>query len=296
MEVNIDNAISNIKIEKMNVILDTDTYNECDDQFALAYMLKSQDVFNIEAITVAPYSHKDKNVTVKEGQELSFKEINKICNWLNFNTTNRVFRGAGDYVCNGYAKNNDAVNKIIEIANKNDKTYILSIGAITNVALAIKKSPKIIDKLEVIWLGGHSLLQDNNLEFNFKQDIDAVKIVFESKVRLTIIPCKNVASNLRTSIYELNYYLKDKNELCNYLINRFYNDGYHGIQARRVIWDISVIAYMINKNWFTSTEISCPNINEDTSYELTNHSHKITMINYIDANKVLGDLFKKLGE
>ena len=40
--------------EKISVILDTDTYNECDDQFALSYMLLSQDRFNIEAITVAP--------------------------------------------------------------------------------------------------------------------------------------------------------------------------------------------------------------------------------------------------
>lgn len=288
--------ISNYKREKINVILDTDTYNECDDQFALAYMLKSKDIFNIEAITVAPYSCKTPNVSVKEGQENSYNEILKICKWLNFDTNNKVFKGAEDYICNGYNGNNDAVNNIIEIAMKNDKTYIMAIGAITNVALAIKKAPEIIEKIEVIWLGGHSLLQYNNLEFNFKQDIDAVRIVFESKVKLTIIPCKNVASNLITSIYELNHHLKDKNQLCDYLIDRFYNDGYHGIQERRVIWDISVIAYMINKDWFTSKEINCPNINDDTSYELNTNNHKITMINHIDVNKVYSDLFKKLGE
>ena len=288
--------ITQYKKEKLNVILDTDTYNECDDQFALAYMLKSQDVFNVEAITVAPYSHQTKNVSVIEGQELSYNEIIKICNWLNFDTTNKVFKGSMDYIQNGYDDSNDAVNKIIEIALKNDKTYVLAIGAITNVALAIKKEPKIVDKVEVIWLGGHSLLQENNFEFNFKQDIEAVRIVFESKIKLTIIPCKNVASNLRTSVYELNHYLKDKSELCNYLIDRFYNDGYHGIQERRVIWDISVIAYMINKNWFTSEDISCPNIKSDSSYELTLDNHKITFINYIDVDKVYEDLFKKLGE
>ncbi len=288
--------IINYKKEKINVILDTDTYNECDDQFALSYMIKSQDIFNIEAITVAPYSHKERNETVISGREKSYNEILKICNWLEFDTTNKVFKGAEDYICNGYKQDNEAVNKIIEIALKNNKTYIMAIGAITNVALAIKKEPKIIDKIEVIWLGGHSLLQDNNLEFNFKQDVNAVRIVFESKVKLTIIPCKNVASNLRTSIYELNHYLKDKSELCNYLIDRFYNDGYHGIQERRVIWNISVIAYLINKDWFTSNEISCPNIKDDTSYELTTNNHKITMINNIDVNKVYADLFKKLGE
>ena len=221
--------ICNYKHNKINVILDTDTYNECDDQFALAYMLKSQDIFNVEAITVAPYSRKTPIVSVKDGQENSYNEILKICKWLNFDTKNKVFKGAEDYICNGYNENNDAVNNIIKIAMKNDKTYIMAIGAITNVALAIEKAPEIIEKIEVIWLGGHSLLQENNLEFNFRQDVNAVRIVFDSKVKLTIVPCKNVASNLRTTIYELNYYLKDKSELCNYLIDRFYNDGYHGI-------------------------------------------------------------------
>ncbi len=52
---------------------------------------------------------------------------------------------------------------------------------------------------------------------------------------------------------------------------------------------------MINKKWFTSKEISCSNINDDTSYELTDNNHKITIINYIDVDKVYNNLFKKLG-
>ena len=286
--------ISNYRKNKINVILDTDTYNECDDQFALAYMLKNQDIFNIKAITVAPYSHKKYSVSVKEGQENSYNEILKICKWLDFDTTNKVFKGAEDYICNGYNGNNDAVDKIIEIASKNDKTYIMAIGAITNVALAIKKEPKIIEKIEVIWLGGNELNYKDNLEYNFKQDIDAVKIVFESRVKLTVLPCRDVISKLMIDINTLKDNLENKSILCNYLIDRFYNDGYHGIQERRVIWDISVIAYMINKNWFTSEEISCPNIKDDTSYELTSDRHKITMINDIDVDQVYRDLFKKL--
>ena len=167
---------------KINVILDTDTYNECDDQFALSYLIKSQEKFNIEAITVAPYSHKTyRTVSVKEGQELSYNEILKICKWLNFDTTNKVFKGSMGYLQNGYTENNPAVNKIIEIALKKKKTYILAIGAITNVALAIKKEPKIINKIEIIWLGGNELGYKDNLEYNFRQDIQAVREVFESK-------------------------------------------------------------------------------------------------------------------
>ena len=281
--------------KKVNVILDTDTYNECDDQFALSYLLKSQDKFNIEAITIAPYHH-DNSISIEEGTDKSYNEIIKICNWLKFDWINKVFKGSTDYVENNYNEENDAINKIIEIANKNDKTYILAIGAITNVAIAIKREPKIIDKIEVVWLGGHSFLSKDNKEFNFRQDVQAVRIVFDSKVNLTIIPCKNVASNLRTSIYELEHFLKGKNKLCNYLCQRFYNDGIHGIQERRVIWDISVIAYMINKEWFETEEISCPYIKDDTSYEITANNHKITVVNYLNVDKIYKDLFKKLGD
>lgn len=133
------------------------------------------------------------------------------------------------------------------------------------------------------------------METNFK-DRTAVKTVFDSKVKLTVVPAKSVSSNLMTSIYELEHFLKGKSELCDYLCQRFYNDGYHGIQERRVIWDISVIAYLIEKRWFESKEISCPNIKEDSSYEIIENRHKITMVNYLNVDKIYTDLFRKLGE
>lgn len=288
--------VSNYKKDKINIILDTDTYNECDDQFALSYLIKSKDLFNIEAITVAPYSHTKRDVKVRDSQELSYNEILKICNWLNFDTDNKVFKGSMDYIQNGYDEKNVAVNKIIEIALKNNKTYILGIGAITNIALAIKKEPKIVNKIEIIWLGGNELGYKDNFEYNFRQDVEAVKIVFESKVKLTILPCKNIVSELKIDINTLKEKLENKSKLCNYLIERFYNDGYHDVQESRVIWDISVIAYMINKNWFETKQISCPNIRMDTSYEVTDNRHNITFVTKLDRNKIYEDLFNKLGE
>ena len=280
-------------IDKINVILDTDTYNECDDQFALAYMLLSQNKFNIEAITVAPYHH-DNDISVEEGQEKSYREILKICNWLNFDTKNKVFKGSNGYIENGYNETNEAVEKIIEIVKKNEKTYIMAIGAITNVALAIQKAPSIVDKIEIIWLGGHSPICNNNKEFNFRQDVQAIKEIFSSKANLTIIPCNGVASNLKISIYELEHYLKGKNELCNYLCSRFYDDGIHGIQTRRTIWDISVIAYLINKEWFEEKKMDCPKINKDLSYSFNENDRKIKSVTYLDSDKIYNDLFDKL--
>lgn len=107
------------------------------------------------------------------------------------------------------------------------------------------------------------------------------------------MPCSPITSNLMTSIYELESELKGKNELCDYLCYRFYNRAY-GPTKRWPLWDISVIAYMINKNWFNTMDVSCPIINEDNSFKLTENRHNIKFVNYLNANEIFKDLFNKL--
>lgn len=53
---------------------------------------------------------------------------------------------------------------------------------------------------------------------------------------------------------------------------------------------------MINKQWFETEKISCPNINDNTSYELTENNYKITVVNYLNVDKIYKDLFEKLGK
>ena len=40
---------------KLPMVLDTDTYNEIDDQFALAYALRSSEKIELKAVTAAPF-------------------------------------------------------------------------------------------------------------------------------------------------------------------------------------------------------------------------------------------------
>ena len=40
---------------KVDVVLDTDTYNEIDDQFAVAYMLSYGEKLNVKALYAAPF-------------------------------------------------------------------------------------------------------------------------------------------------------------------------------------------------------------------------------------------------
>ena len=269
--------------QKYNVILDTDIGNSWDDQFALAYLLKNENLFNIEAITIEPFKHTEKESLI-DNQEVSFNEIVTISRLLNKDIENKIYR----------FRNNEAVEKIIEIATKNDKIYILAIGALSNISLAINKNPNIINKIEIIWLGGNSLEYGNNKEFNFMQDTDATFNVINSNINMTIIPARNVAIDLMIKLEELEQRLDINKEISQYLCKRFVNDSYYGIKNERVIWDISVIAYLINKNWFKTKEIKGLNLSEDLKYHINSNTSTKTIVEKLDNNKIYDDLFKKL--
>jgi hypothetical protein len=59
---------------RVDVVLDTDTYNEIDDQYALSYLLRSDEKLDTRAIYAAPFSNR-KAATPAEGMEKSYREI-----------------------------------------------------------------------------------------------------------------------------------------------------------------------------------------------------------------------------
>ena len=52
-----EQRIKNLSVPTGNidVVLDTDAYNEIDDQFAIAYLFKSKEKLNTKAIYAAPF-------------------------------------------------------------------------------------------------------------------------------------------------------------------------------------------------------------------------------------------------
>lgn len=269
--------------QKYNVILDTDIGNSWDDQFALAYLLKCEELFNIEAITIEPFKHTESE-SIIDNQKLSYNEILTVSKLLNKNIENKIYR----------FRNSESVEKIIEIANTNDKTYILAIGGLTNISQAININPSIINKIEIIWLGGNSIEYGDNKEFNFMQDIDATINVINSNVNMTIIPARNVAIGLMIKLEELEKRIDINSEISKYLCNRFVNDSYYGIKNERVIWDISVIAYLINKEWFNTKEVKGLGLSEELQYYTDSNKTSKTMVEQLDSKKIYDNLFKVL--
>ncbi len=282
----------------IKAILDTDTYNEIDDQFALAQMLFSKKRINVLSINAAPFSMNSRSDDPEKGMMLSYDEIFRLLEKIKFKKNNFVFKGSTKYV--GFEKkpiNSPAADNIIESALKcseTDPLYVIAIGAITNVASAILKEPEIINKIVVVWLGGNALYWPENNEFNLKQDIGGAQVLFDSGVSLVLVPCKGVTSHLISTVPEIEKYIEPHGEIGKFLAMRFkeYNSNHKGWSKE--IWDMAAISWVLNEEWAPTNIVSSPILLNNKSWSFDDNRHPIKIVYKIKRDLILQDFIKKL--
>jgi len=282
----------------VKTILDTDTYNEIDDQFALVQMLLSKERIDVLSINAAPFSMNNRSDDPQKGMELSYEEIFRLLKKINFKKNNFVFKGSTKYV--GFDKkpiDSPAADNIIENALKcseSDPLYVVAIGAITNVASAILKEPEIINKIIVVWLGGNALYWPENNEFNLKQDIGGAQVLFDSGVSLVLVPCKGVTSHLISTVPEIEKYIEPHGEIGKFLAMRFkeYNNNHKGWSKE--IWDMAAVSWVLNEEWAPTNIAPSPILLDDKTWTFDENRHPIKIVYDIKRDLILQDFIEKL--
>ena len=282
---------------KVRMALDTDTYNEVDDQFALVYALLSPERISVEAIYAAPFHNKRSNGPA-DGMERSYEEIMRLLDKLAWPAEGLVFRGATAYLDKSrQPQQSEAVTDLIQRAlasPDDDPLYVVAIGAITNIASAILIEPRIIEKLIVVWLGGHAHYWPNTVEFNLKQDVVAAQIVFDSGVPMVHVPCLPITSHLATTVSELEDYVSGRGAIGDYLVEIV--KGYHADHTgwSKPLWDVATIAYLVNPAWVPTALMHSPVLTDNVTWSVDHARHQIRYATYIHRDPIFRDLFAKL--
>jgi purine nucleosidase len=283
--------------KKIKVVIDTDTYNEVDDQFAVVYALLSPEQMEVEAIYAAPYFN-NRSEGAADGMEKSHEEILRLMDKMGMEHEGLVYRGSEGFLKDyNQPLESDAAKDLVKRAMASEEPlYVLALGAPTNVASAILLEPKIIDKIVVVWLGGKGLEWNTAREFNLQQDMLSSKLLFDSGVPLIQIPTEPVTSHLLTTIPELDTYLKGQGAIGDYLIEIFkdYHDDHYAYS--KIIWDIAVIAYVINPTWFKTEIRHSPILTDQITYSFDNSRHFIRLATYLNRDEIFGDMFRKIQE
>lgn len=283
----------------VDVVLDTDAYNEIDDQFALSYMLACKEKICCKAIYAAPFYNMH-STDPADGMERSYQEILHLLTLMGRDDLKEsVYRGSAGYLENEETPViSQAAEHLCKLAMEytpEKPLYVVAIGAITNVASAILMKPEITERIVVVWLGGHALHWPNTKEFNMQQDVAAARIIFGCGVPLVQIPCMGVCSSFTISEAELLYWLKGKNSLCDYLVQHTIDEVTYAVGKpwTRVIWDVTAVAWLAGD--FTESYILPSAIPEyDHHYGSNPSRHPMRYIYHIKRDALVQDLFAKL--
>ncbi len=290
---------------KVPVVLDTDTYNEIDDQYAVAYALLSPERMDVEAVYAAPYLN-NRSTSAGDGMEKSYQEILRILKFLGRQPEDFAFRGS-DRFLEAAAKPVDspAARDLVRKAMMPRATplYVLAVGCPANVSSAILMEPRIKERIVVVWLGGATHEWPSAREFNLQQDIHASRVLFDSRVPLVQIPTRNVAEHLRTTIPEMERWVNGRSRLGDYLFDQFIE--YARVQTKgkpetwpwsKVIWDISTVAWIVEPRWISSAIVPSPVLTDDFRWMKDPRRHSIRVATNAQRDPIFHDLFEKLAK
>lgn len=285
----------------VDVVLDTDMFNEVDDQFALAYLLQYKAGLRLKAIFAAPFmNHHSKSP--KDGMERSYEEIFRILDMLGEKQYHSiVYSGSEDFLKDEKSPQaSKAVNELIRLSQdytEENPLYVLAIAACTNIASAILKDPDICKRIFVVWVGGMSYEWHDNKSFNAGQDIAAARVLLGSKTPLVLIPGRGVLDHFLTTEPELEHWLRGKNAFCDYIIDKTKEESKKcdgEVCWSRPISDVAAVGWILGENFMLDRLEHSPVMTYDNLYAYDKRRTFIRYVYSINRDKLMGDLFEKL--
>lgn len=304
---------------RIKFILDTDAFNEVDDQFAVVYTMLSTERLDVQAIYSAQFVNSPKvmshyrsqtlsdslnlfqnasSETPSQGQELSYQEICTLLNLMNIDHHNFAYRGSSSRLTSpDTAVESPAACDFIQRAMnmpEGELLYIAGIGSLTNIASAIILEPEIINKIVVIWLVGNTYDWIDNNEFNFYQDPIATEVLFASGVPLIQVPAKGLTGHLRISIPELDAYMGSDNPLTAHLYNRVHGYTKESFCWSKPIWDVGVVGLAVNPRWSTTRVVHSPVFSTLQHYSFPCNSPLIRCVSSLERDNIFADMFRKI--
>lgn len=247
--------------EPVRLFLDTDTANEIDDQFAVAYALLA-DHIDVIGFGAAPFLN-DNASTPAEGMEKSYEEAVRVRDLTVPGCSVPVYRGADRYLPDRHTPvDSPAARAIVRACRETDDyVFVASIGCFTDAASALLLDPSVGRNMVAVLIGANDAdLFASADDFNLRQDRAAAQVLMESGAGVILLPALGGTEVLHLTAMECAYALENKNiPAGDYLTGLMRRD--HGVPAgtvkstTHIIWDVASVAVLRNIPGFWDPEI-----------------------------------------
>lgn len=297
---------------RVDMVLDTDTYNEVDDQFALAFLFRSGALVDLKAVYAAPFFAQPffptplirwRSTSPEDGMERSYDEILHILALCGGGFSGEVKKGARRFLPDRRTPvPSPAALDLAERAmgySPERPLYVAAIAAVTNIASAVLLNPEIADRMVVCTLIGNAHSVPATDEFNLMQDVAAAQALFDSGVPLVQLPCEGVVDRFAITVPELRERLEGRGPLCDYLfaatrelIEWFHPEG----GGSHPIWDVCAAAWPMNRGerFMAGRLVPAPGIADDRRYFPREGAPLMRYVDHIHRDTLYDRLFAAL--
>lgn len=269
--------------QTQKVWLDADTGNEMDDLYAIARVLKD-DQIELVGLSSAHFNNPDllvfekwnaydteRLVTVEDSQRLN-EELLELMDMKGLSHPMGADRQIGRAWGGEEARDSPAARAIIQAAHELDqgeKLDVLTLGALTNIASAIIIDPSILPKIRVFALGARYFIDRkawSKNEFNIRNDLNAFDYLMNlEELDFTVMPVEE-ALPLRFDREETYENLNDDLPLEKMLADRWREQNPQ--DQTRIMWDLALVQAYLRPDLAEVLTVNAPPENKKFSVKI----------------------------
>ena len=282
------------------IVLDCDTANEIDDQFAIAHTLgQPEGKLDIRGVV----SVHNTTAHGPGSRDLYQKEAEKIVTLCGSNVP--CILGAHEPMHTPTESvPSDGLDFLVEEARRGPLTVVAT-GPATDVASLALVAPELMENVRAVWLGGfgdeehYGSYERRMSELNGRADIAAWRSLFEGRLDLLLVPgwpaaakivveAASFAAELRGLGRAVSDYLAEILE--RWTVER---GGEMGRQ-RKILWDVACTAAVVDPPSVTVEKFAVPELDTAGAHDFSRRGREITVVRDLDEKRVVLDLMRSL--
>lgn len=283
----------------IRVVLDCDTANEVDDQFAIAHALGSPEgLLDVRGVV----SVHNTTAHGPGSRDMYQEEAERV-----------VGLSGGGVPCIPGAERpmehredmvpSSGLEFLVEEARRGPLT-VVSTGPATDVASLLLAAPEVRESLRVVWLGGfgdeETYRRYRSVELNGRADIAAWRALLEGAVELLQVPGWPAPAKL---VVEADSYAEELRGLgrpvAGYLadILELWVKEYVGPvdpKGEKILWDVACVAAIADPRAVRTEPLAVPTLDAAGAHDFTARGRTVEALVDLDAERVLGGLREAL--
>jgi inosine-uridine nucleoside N-ribohydrolase len=280
--------------KRKRVIVDTDAACEADDPFAIAHALLCKK-FELRGIVAEHFA-------APGSMRRSYAEIRALLAAMALDAP--AYEGEDGPLASldPAAPLSAGAAAIVAEARRDDPKplFVLCLGAVTNLARALKAAPDIAERMTVVWIGGHGY--DSGApawrEFNAGNDLAAANFLLDSGVELWQIP-SDVYAAMHIGIAEIRDRIAGRGEVGRHLYENLiaYNCSPGAGWTAGESWslgDSPAVGVVLDPGCGRWSLREAPIIQDDTSNRFVPGRRRVRVYQSINSRFVLEDFIAKL--